>query len=175
MCDFIRGSKTSARFLFMRPNLFGIVWMVRRKMCVKPMEENEDDKVVSMIINYFSARVNIAKECRENLIEIFTRRKICLKSKRLIVIFEGDVAYLIDIIKLFLLHFIKILSNNTAKCSLLLLPFSVNIFYISRNIFIRFLMYIWKHIKFFNKCQSTKFVYSFCGLKEIQQIPKITK
>lgn len=39
------------------------------------MEENEDDKVVSMIINYFSARVNIAKDRRENLIEIFTRRK----------------------------------------------------------------------------------------------------
>lgn len=29
------------------------------KMCVKPMEENEEDKVVSMIINYFTARVNI--------------------------------------------------------------------------------------------------------------------
>ncbi|KAK1133417.1 hypothetical protein K0M31_011228 [Melipona bicolor] len=25
-------------------------------MCVKPMEENEEDKVVSMIINYFTAR-----------------------------------------------------------------------------------------------------------------------
>jgi len=25
------------------------------------MEENEDDKIVSTIINYFSARVNIAK------------------------------------------------------------------------------------------------------------------
>jgi len=30
-------------------------------MCVKPMEENEDDKVVNMIINYFSARVNIVE------------------------------------------------------------------------------------------------------------------
>lgn len=28
-------------------------------MCVKPMEENEEDKVVSMIINYFTARVNM--------------------------------------------------------------------------------------------------------------------
>ena len=28
-------------------------------MCVKPMEENDDDKVVSMIINYFTARVNM--------------------------------------------------------------------------------------------------------------------
>lgn len=29
------------------------------------MEENEDDKVVSMIINYFSTRVNIANGYRE--------------------------------------------------------------------------------------------------------------
>lgn len=57
------------------PICFGIAWMVRRKMCVKPMEENEDDKVVSMIINYFNARVNIAKDYRENLIETFTRQK----------------------------------------------------------------------------------------------------
>jgi len=33
-------------------------------MCVKPMEENEDDKVVNMIINYFSARVNIVERPR---------------------------------------------------------------------------------------------------------------
>lgn len=35
------------------------VRMTRRKMCVKPMEENDEDKVVSMIINYFTARVNM--------------------------------------------------------------------------------------------------------------------
>lgn len=29
------------------------------------MEENEDDKVVSMIVNYFSTRVNIANGYRE--------------------------------------------------------------------------------------------------------------
>lgn len=29
------------------------------------MEENEDDKVVSMIVNYFSARVNIANDYGE--------------------------------------------------------------------------------------------------------------
>ncbi|XP_076654729.1 ras GTPase-activating protein raskol isoform X4 [Halictus rubicundus] len=34
----------------------GTVRMTRRKMCVKPMEENEEEKVVSMIINYFAAR-----------------------------------------------------------------------------------------------------------------------
>lgn len=48
--------------VFLAPNLFATARMVRRKMCVKPMEENEDDKVVSMIVNYFSARVNIADD-----------------------------------------------------------------------------------------------------------------
>lgn len=46
-------------------------------MCVKPMEENEDDKVVSMIINYFSTRVNIAKSgsriSRKNLRDLFEK------------------------------------------------------------------------------------------------------
>lgn len=37
------------------------VRMTKGKMCVKPMEENEEDKVVSMIINYFTARVNICQ------------------------------------------------------------------------------------------------------------------
>lgn len=40
------------------------VRMTRRKMCVKPMEENEEDKVVSMIINYFTVRVNMRREMR---------------------------------------------------------------------------------------------------------------
>lgn len=49
--------------------------MVKRKMCVKPMEENEDDKVVSMIVNYFSARVNIADGYREKprLLQTFAK------------------------------------------------------------------------------------------------------
>jgi len=38
------------------------------------MEENEDDKVVSMIVNYFSARVNIAPIAKKpRLLQTFAK------------------------------------------------------------------------------------------------------
>ncbi|OAD61749.1 hypothetical protein WN48_09700 [Eufriesea mexicana] len=46
-------------------------------MCVKPMEENDEDKVVSMIINYFTARVNMrSKETEWRLVTVtFAHRR----------------------------------------------------------------------------------------------------
>lgn len=72
-----------------RANLLGAARMVRRKMCVKPMEENEDDKVVSMIVNYFSARVNIADGYREKprLLQTFA------KSVRRVNSFKQTLVY----------------------------------------------------------------------------------
>lgn len=43
--------------------------MRKRKMCVRTMEDNEDDRVVNVIINYFTTRVNtVAQTSRINLI-----------------------------------------------------------------------------------------------------------
>lgn len=56
----------------------------------------------------------------------------------------------------------------------LFLRFHKYILYLSKYVY-TFFIYIWKHIKFFNKCQSAKSVCSFYGLKEIQQICKTTK
>lgn len=90
------------------------------------MEENEDDKVVSMIINYFNARVNIAKDYRENLIETFTRQKSVWKflnfiDKSLFKNSNGSrhlqiTSLIFNIQYIFYIYLSSSFTNNFVKC-----------------------------------------------------------
>ena len=42
--------------------------MRKQKMCVRSMEDNEDDRVVNVIINYFATRVNKEERDSEGLV-----------------------------------------------------------------------------------------------------------